>query len=225
MKKYEIVKEQSKVIDGHEVFRIAALKTFDGVREGSLGGYVESYANLDQSGSCWLHDGSIAYADSIVFDNAKLYDHSIVNGRAVIFGNAMIYGNCKITDRAQVYGNAYITHNSKISGYANINSGIICNDSVISDVTIYVPDVKISGNAQILSNRDYLYLKDFGKDIGSLTIFRTADNSVRINIDQQWSGTLKEFIEEMKYIYGNSDNIMKEYDLLVQIIKLHFNLS
>lgn len=225
MKKYEIVKEQSTFIDGHEVFRIRALKDIDyDIREGALGGYVESYDNLSQDGKCWLYDDSMAYANSMVFNNAKVHDRSLVNGCATVYDNASLFDNCEITDNAQVSGDAYIFDNSKISGNAHILSGAVYDHSVVSDAAIYVPDVKITGNAEILSNRDYLYLKDFGKDVGSLTIFRTSDNNVRINIDR-WSGTPEEFMAVMKESYGDSDSIMKEYDLLMQLIKLHFNLS
>lgn len=224
MKKYEIVKEQSTFIDGHKVFRIRALKDFDDVRKGSLGGYVESYDNLSQDGRCWLYDDSMTYAEAMVFDDAKIHNNSIVNKQAIVYENAAIYDNCEITDHSQVCGNAHIFHNSKILGSSKIESGVICNDSVISNAVIYVPDIKISKDAQILSNRDYIYLKDFGTSVGSITIFKTSNNNVRINTDQ-WSGTPEEFLVEMCNVCLVDDDTMEEYNLLVQLIKCHFKLS
>lgn len=225
MKKYEIVKEQSMIINGHEVFRIRALVDFDEVEEGALGGYVENYENLSQDGKCWLYDNSVAYANSKVFDDARMYNRSIINDHAKLHGGAKLFDDCEVTGTADVYGDAYIFDHSKILGNAVITSGSVHDYSVVSDAIIYEIEATIAGNARILSNTDYMYLKNLGyeQDIASLTIVRTSDNGVRINVDQ-WSGTLEEFVSELKDMYGDSDT-MKEYDLFIQIIKLHFNLS
>lgn len=39
-KKYELI-EEYKVINGHKLYRIQAIKDFSDVKEGELGGYIE----------------------------------------------------------------------------------------------------------------------------------------------------------------------------------------
>jgi hypothetical protein len=79
------------------LFRIRALKDFNDVKAGDLGGWIASEANLSQDGNAWIYD------DSMVFDNAR------ISGDAKVFDNASISGNSKI------YGNL------KICGYTEIN--------------------------------------------------------------------------------------------------------
>lgn len=76
--KYELTDETN----GSGLRRIRALRDIPryGVKEGDLGGWVESEGNLTQEGDCW------------VFDNAQ------VCGNAQVFGNAMVCGNAQVFD-------------------------------------------------------------------------------------------------------------------------------
>ena len=75
MKKYELTSE-TKVINGLELHRIKALKSFENIKEGDLGGWIESEKNLSQDGDAW------------------------VGGDATVFGNATISGNAKVRKTA-----------------------------------------------------------------------------------------------------------------------------
>ena len=46
MKKYEIVKDEKIKHKGKTLYKIRALKDFDDVKKGDLGGYIEDYNNL-----------------------------------------------------------------------------------------------------------------------------------------------------------------------------------
>ena len=74
-KKYELLDTDTKVFNGHKLFRIRALIDFGNVNKGKLGGYVEKEENLSHEGAAWI------------YDNAK------ISGDAEIFGNARIYGD------------------------------------------------------------------------------------------------------------------------------------
>ena len=52
--KYEMIPENN-------MFRIKALKNFNNVKEGDLGGLIEKEINLSQEGDCWV------YKDARVF--------------------------------------------------------------------------------------------------------------------------------------------------------------
>ena len=86
--KYELTDETN----GSGLRRIRALRDIPrcGVKEGDLGGWVESEGNLTQEGDCW------------VSDDAR------VSGNARVFGNALIYGDARVSDDAQVFGNARV---------------------------------------------------------------------------------------------------------------------
>ena len=49
-KKYELVPS-----DREGLFRIKALKNFNDVKKGDIGGYVECEKNLSQYGDCWIY--------------------------------------------------------------------------------------------------------------------------------------------------------------------------
>ena len=83
MKKYDLIPEG-------KLFRIIALKDFNGVRKGYFGGVVENRNNLGQQGDCWIHE------------NAK------VTGNAKVYGNALVYGNAEVSGDALVFGNALV---------------------------------------------------------------------------------------------------------------------
>ena len=84
-KKYKLT-NRTKEVDGHVLHRIKALKSFDDVRKGDLGGWVESYRNLSQVDNAWVYD------KAKVFDNAKVLDKAWVSGKAKVFGNERLDG-------------------------------------------------------------------------------------------------------------------------------------
>lgn len=51
MKKYEFIND-TKVINGHTLYRIVALRNFGLVDKGDLGGYIEKEDNLSHKGNC-----------------------------------------------------------------------------------------------------------------------------------------------------------------------------
>src|SRR3990167_4228400 len=77
--KYDLLKEE-----GTNLLRLKALKSFGDVKEGDLGGLVETSENLSQE------------------DNAWVYKDAKVSGNAKVFGNAKVYGD------AEVYGSMYV---------------------------------------------------------------------------------------------------------------------
>ncbi len=97
MRKYQILNSDKdlllfppKVLVDYELgpitcYRIIALKDFtliDGskVRQGEIGGYVESENNLSQNGSCWIDKTSAVIHKGKLFDNVIMTDNSIFTG-------------------------------------------------------------------------------------------------------------------------------------------------
>ena len=82
-KKYVLTNETINY-DGRILHRIKAIKDFNDVKKGDLGGWIESEENLSQEGNCWI------YNDAEVYGYAKVHGHAIVYGYAEVYGNAEI---------------------------------------------------------------------------------------------------------------------------------------
>lgn len=116
-KKYELT-DKSFTFNGVTLHRIRALKSIKlkvgTIREGDLGGWVESEANLSQSGNCWtfgntyIYGNARVYDDAMLYGNARVYDNAQVYGKAVISGDARVYGDAKVYDEAKVMGDAQV---------------------------------------------------------------------------------------------------------------------
>ena len=111
MKKYELIREG-------KLFRIIALKDFNGVKKGYFGGVVEKESNLSQKNECWIHE------NAKVTGNAKVRGDAQVSGDAEVYGNASVTGNAEVTGNTKVSGNALISGDAKVFGNAEVlNTG------------------------------------------------------------------------------------------------------
>lgn len=66
MEKKYILTEETKEVGGRILHRIQAVRDFDAVQKGDLGGWVESEENLSHDGNCWV------FGDGRVFGNARI---------------------------------------------------------------------------------------------------------------------------------------------------------
>ena len=120
-KKKYVLTDETIEYRGHKLYRIKAIKSFSGVRKGSLGGWVESEDNLSQEGDCWI------FNEAKVFRNAKVSGNVKVSENACIYGNAVIFGYVVISGHAEVYGNVHIYGNVSISEYVKIFGSLSIN--------------------------------------------------------------------------------------------------
>ena len=115
-KKYEMLKDDTIEVGIRILHRIKALKDFNDVRKGDLGGYIEKEESLSHEGNCWIYDNANVFNDACVSDNACVSGNARVSGDAWVFGDANVFGN------AQVFGNACVSDNAHIT---NINDYIV----------------------------------------------------------------------------------------------------
>lgn len=94
--KYKLDTNDQIIRHGTTLSRVVRLS--DGVR----GGYIEHEGNLSQNGDCFIHDDSIALADTFIADDAQLWGTAL--GRARLTGSAKVRGI--LSDDAQVGGEA-----------------------------------------------------------------------------------------------------------------------
>jgi len=152
--KYELVKEDVKkvylpnnsswVTGRHvDVYRIRALRSFPGVRKGTLGGYVQSEKNLSHHNNCWVK------FPSVVCENAIVEGDVVVSGASVISDHASILGNARV-HRAVIGGSSYVSGNAKISGGASLEGHCyVSNDAEVKGPVTMRGPVRVTANATI----------------------------------------------------------------------------
>lgn len=128
-KKYELVKEDSIVVEGRTLYRIRALKDFYIVKAGELGGYIQEERNLSQEDTCW------------VFDNAKVHGTAMVTYIGVVRDNAEVDDGCKITKGC-------VSENAKVTNYSTVKGGVVSGNAIINNSKVS-NCASISGDANL----------------------------------------------------------------------------
>lgn len=138
MEKKFTLTDETMQFNGKTLYRIKALKDFNDVKVGDLGGWVECENNLSRYEDCWI------------YNDAKVMDSATVLGNAKVCGNAEVYG------RAKICGDAWVWNNAKISGEVIINENAVIGGYV--EITGFVKvgrgsrlsgDVRLKGDTEI----------------------------------------------------------------------------
>lgn len=140
MEKYEIIYSKPTLIlnlnnKWLKVYHIRALRDFDDIKAGDLGGCVEHEDNLSHEGNCWIYNRGVVYDNAKIFGDAKVGEYARVFGKAKIYGKARIYGQAKVYSNARVV-DGWIFGKSRIYGYCSIGDAIIDGTWVCSDTKI-----------------------------------------------------------------------------------------
>lgn len=156
MKKYELT-EETITISGHILHRIRALKDFSDVKEGDLGGWVESEENLSQEGNCWIYD------DAKIFDNAVVCGNGVVKHKSECFGRTYITDNAKLCGHVTTTSHTVIAGNAKLSGFITTEGDIKIFDNVkvIGNVNL-TGEITLCSNALLVAEEVTLYLHNSG---------------------------------------------------------------
>ena len=149
MKKYEITDIAHP--DNPKLHRIRAVTDLtEDVLARMLGGYVESYDNLDQEGRAWISEDAIACENAVVCGDAVLTNHAVAKGCAYVGKNATVMGDATVQDDAIVCG-GLLTGKSCVCGYAVIRQDeqTLCAPTIDGSTRIYG---EISGNVVCRGN-------------------------------------------------------------------------
>jgi carbonic anhydrase/acetyltransferase-like protein (isoleucine patch superfamily) len=199
-KKYELVKDQTIIIQDKTLYRIRALRSFSNVKEGEIGGYVQSESNLSHAGCCWIYD------DAKVYDNAKVYNKARICGRSEIYDEAEIYHT------ALILGSVKVFHSARISSYAIIQDNVqVFGYSCVFDYAKISGNVKIFDHAQIY---DSTLVSGNSQIYGSAIIYENAiisNNAVILDRAQVYGNAIvkdKAVVRKNAQVFGNA----KVYD-------------
>lgn len=152
-KKYRLILEDCKTTNGRKLYRIEALKNFDNIKIGELGGYIESEDNLSHEGGAWVCNNARVFGHARVRENAIVGGDARVHDTAVIHGSARVYDNVIVNGNARIYGNARIRNNAWIYDNARIcDNALVCNDARVYGRSWVCGDAMICGYAWIHGN-------------------------------------------------------------------------
>ena len=181
--------------EGHKLYRIQSLRSFSNVKEGELGGYIESEDNLSHDGMCWV------YEEAKVFGNAKVYHNACVYFYAEVFGNAEVSGDAKVFDHAYVLGNAEVRGEAKVYGDAK----------VCGYANVY-GKAEVSGDAKVYKNGDYIVFKNWWSS-GRYFTWTRSNNKWKVGC---FLGTGAELINKA---YKDSELSGREYERVVKYVE------
>lgn len=159
-KKYHIdLNDYIEFDDGITLYRIISDRAISNiVQKGDIGGYIESYDNLDQSGDAWVFTDAMVYGNARITGNAMIKDNTKIYDNAFIYDNAHIEGCSEVCGKSKIYGNAIVRNShvrgSIVSGNAGVLASTIEFDSTITGNTFIhdfakLINTKVSGNITI----------------------------------------------------------------------------
>ena len=108
MEKKYVLTEETKRVDGKLLHRIKAIRDLNNVKEGDLGGFIETEGNLSHGGNCWVYDEAKVFGNARVYDNAVVFNNASVCSDVHVYGNAAVYDNAKVGGDARVYDYARV---------------------------------------------------------------------------------------------------------------------
>ena len=195
-KKYELIPSNREGF-----YRVKALRDFNDVKKGDIGGYVEGENNLSQDGNCWIYDNAVVRGDAVVIGKAIVCDNARIRGNAIVRDNARVLVN------ARVFGNAIIQDNAVVRGDARIFDNVIVRDNVIIG-----GDAQICGDAIISSDRDYIVFKNWWSS-GRYFTWTRSNNMWTVGC---FYGTGEELIAKA---YKDSEESGREYEKIVKYVE------
>ena len=212
MKKYELISE-TKVINGAELHRIKALKSFGNIDKGDLGGWIESEKNLSQDGNAWVYNNAMVYGnatvkegamvcgDAKVSGNATVGDYAMVGGHATVGENARVDGHAIVGGHATVYGNVTVSDYAMVGGHATIGG----------EATIYW-NATISGDATVGGEEDFIVFKNWWSS-GRYFTWTRSNNKWKVGC---FYGSGEELITKA---YKDSEKSGREYERVVKYVE------
>lgn len=209
MKKYKLT-DKTKVVSGHTLHRIQALKDFYDVKAGDLGGWIEKEDNLNQNGNCWVYYNACVYDCACVHNNARVYNSARVYNNARIYDNACILGFARVYGNALISGNAIVLNYARVSGYASIsdNARVYDNASVSGNACVY-------GFANItekaIVSKTPLHIK------GSKHFVNINGDKLQIGCKLYSISSWKAHFEKIGKAEGYSDEQIEEYKLYINL--------
>lgn len=131
----------------------------------------------------------------------------MASGNARVSGDACVCEDALVDDNAQIYGDALICGHAHVSGDAHV-----CGNALVK------------GTAEIKQTSDLQVFFGVGSKNDCLTAYRTKDGGVEL-ASERFQGSLEEFRKATEQSYANYPRVKRSYELLLEEIKVWFDLS
>ena len=207
-KKYEMLKDDTIEVGIRILHRIKALKDFNDVRKGDLGGYIEKEENLSHEGNCWIYDNAKVFDNACVFGDAKVYGDAQVFGDACVSNNAQVFDDAWVFGDAQVFGNACVSNNAQVFG-----------DACVSNNAQVFGDACVSDNAHITNINDYIVIGPIGSRDDYTTFYLTKDKEIMVSCGC-FNDTIDEFIKAVNETHRDNDKYKNDYNTVSECVKM-----
>jgi carbonic anhydrase/acetyltransferase-like protein (isoleucine patch superfamily) len=127
--------------------------------DGTLGGWLESEANLSQECEALVLDEAMVYGDAsvsgaalvrgeaVVCLGARVYGSAVVSEWAQVVDQARVYGDAQVSGNASVYDEAQVFDYASVFGYARVyGAAKVRGTAAVGD------EAKARGNAELGGN-------------------------------------------------------------------------
>jgi carbonic anhydrase/acetyltransferase-like protein (isoleucine patch superfamily) len=241
-----ILTDEKKDYLGTTLYRIKAIRAFGNIKEGELGGWIESESNLSHEGNAWVGDNAKVIDKARVSGNAMVYGNAYVGENACVCGNACVSENAKIFlnawvgDNAKVYGAAWVSERGKVYGTAKVygiakvygnaevygNARVGENAMVSGDAEVY-SNARVFGNAHVEGNA-IVYGNARVCNDSDYLVFKDWWHSgkypryltwTRSNNKWRYEGFYGTSEELIKKAYADSEKIGREYERMVKYVE------
>lgn len=148
-KKFELVDDDTVVVDGVTLYRVRAVRDFGGtrrgrrvvVKRGELGGYVASEDCLSQEGLAW------------VYSDAKIVD-GYVGGSSSLFGRAVLKGGGRLVHDVELRDDVMVDGQVVLDGVITLRDRVKMLGTIrVSGIDVtFRDDVVASGSADFTVN-------------------------------------------------------------------------
>ena len=224
MKKYELTSE-TKVINGVELHRIKALKSFGNIKKGDLGGWIESEKNLSQDGNAWVGgDATVCRnatisENAVVCDNAMVEENAWIRGNARVIGYATVCGNAVVCDNATVEENAWVRGHARVYGHSEVHgharvygNAWVGGNAWVEDNVRIGDNATIEGNATVRGKEDFIVFKNWWSS-GRYFTWTRSNNKWKVGC---FYGSGEELIAKA---YKDSEKSGREYERVVKYVE------
>lgn len=153
MEKKYILTDEIREFYGKILHRIQAVRDFDNVKTGDLGGWIEKEENLSHEGNCWIDGDAKAYGNALVYSDAHIFGNALIYGNTMVRGNALVSDNAQICDHTVIQDNALVRGNVLVRGDALVSgNALVRGNAQVYDNALVTGYAQVCDNAQIYGN-------------------------------------------------------------------------
>ena len=206
-KRYELLNNDIKEVNGVILHRIRAVKNGRDIEKGQIGAFIEKEDNLSHEGNSWIYKNAQVYGNAYVTENALVHGNACVTENALVYGNARVCGNALVCDNAKVSGDAIIYANARVCGNLFIDG-----------------NVNLGKDAYITKETDFMCIGPIGSRNGYTTFYLTKDKHIMVSCGC-FNDTIKKFTEAVQTTYKDNKIHRESYMDIIECARKRLSIN